>query len=479
MTRGFVACALALAACGSVARLAGKPPARPEPEERDSITRLEIGCNLDYMGDCFELAKLYEHGWRAWADEHRFYNDEEDEEDEDVEYEKNGSPDEVPRVVAYVGRPRRELAPVPAKARALYERLCTVDRVDAACYEAGRMHRDGVGTPVDLATADAWFVHGCDLEEDQACTAHAYALEHGLGVDADVAAGRALMRATCDRGHARACTNAGVPLASGDGVERNDYEAHVLFERACRNNDPLGCHYWAVVIHRSSTSAQQLRRAFDYEVSACHAGVGPACAVAGRLYRGGTEETVEREASDDLTEEERLSYAAELFHKGCELGDADACQGYFLALLDGDGVDQDVRTASRMAEAQCADGHLPSCQSLAYFYELGLGVFQDLKRAEALYRKTCDTLTLDGAGSCSNLAELLADRGDRAQAVVFAHKGCDLGDARGCNTGGMFIVNGSWPGTRAEGVEMIQRACKLAVGADEIADYCGAAAGIR
>lgn len=448
---GLVALALACSSCA---------PRQLRPR-LDPITATERECEQgEELDQCVELGLMYEDGARFEPDKDAAARPR----------KRRRRPPPKPRV----------LVADRARARALFERACSGGE-GLGCFHLGRL-------AADATSADAQYVRGCQLKDLASCTAHALALEHGLGIAADREAGRALMRKTCSDGHPRACVNVGVVEYNENVDTAHRREGQHLIERGCYGGDALGCHYLAQIELPAATTRWELLRLRDKEEEACEHGVAAACAAAGAMFRDGVttlelpqrghEYERERAFEDEDSDRSGLDAerAVELFQHGCALGDPDACQGVFLALVDGDGIAQDVGKATRMAEEQCTAGHLPSCQSLGYFYELGLGVERDVERAESLYRRVCDVGDAAAAGACSNLAELFADRRELEQAVVLARRGCELGDARGCNAGGVFIVTGAWPGDRAEGLAMLQRACDLARSTVDIEEFCAAAA---
>jgi TPR repeat protein len=464
VTRAAALFAVVTAAAAVVAACAAREP-RPLRPRLDPITRAERECDDGELDECIELGLMHEQGARF---------------DPDAADEDEDHDDDRPRKRRRPPPPPRTLVADLARARSLYERVCN-EGEGLGCYHLARLTSDA-------ARVAALHARGCELKEPRACTAHALDLERGTGIPADPDAGRALMRETCFHGHARACVNAGVAAHNENADTAHRGEGKRLLREACAMGDPLGCHYHALVEATAPRTRVELLRLREVHEDACDRGVGAACAVAGAMYRDGVRPTAsergghygdldvyyeysEIEGVEGVADDETRR-AAELFDRGCALGDPDACQGLFLALVDGEGVPADLARAVRMADAQCRAGHVPSCQSFGYFHEEGLGVPQDLARAEALYRQACDAGGALGAGSCSNLAELVAERGELEQAVALSRRGCDLGDARGCNAGGVFIITGAWPGEPDEGRAMIRRACELASSGVDAQEFC-------
>ena len=81
--------------------------------------------------------------------------------------------------------------------------------------------------------------------------------------------------------------------------------------------------------------------------------------------------------------------ASTSFARGCDLGDARACNNVGDALAYGDGVGRDVESAAAAFLKACRLGEALGCANLGYMAEYGEGVARDVARARTLYRQAC------------------------------------------------------------------------------------------
>ena len=100
-----------------------------------------------------------------------------------------------------------------------------------------------------------------------------------------------------------------------------------------------------------------------------------------------------------------MKQAAELYHRACEGGDAQACNNLGASYADGAGVVKDLSRAIDLYRRACDAQNEYGCRNLATKYEYGSGVAKDLSRALTLYRTACD---LKHEGACDAVKRLAA-----------------------------------------------------------------------
>ncbi len=174
----------------------------------------------------------------------------------------------------------------------------------------------------------------------------------------------------------------------------------------------------------------------------------------------------------------------------CGLGDRGACVTYSIALEGGRGGPKDLVEATRIARDLCAQDYGPGCTQLAtlgegavdralveracslgdpagcihlaFMYEEGEGVPQDVARGAALHDKAC---AMGEPIACVNAAWLYDLDGpiepkNPARAVAVYAKACDEGAAVGCNNLAHHLFLGTvLPRDPKRGLELYERAC--------------------
>ena len=87
----------------------------------------------------------------------------------------------------------------------------------------------------------------------------------------------------------------------------------------------------------------------------------------------------------------------------CDAGDAAACDHLAFMYQYGDGVTQDLTRAVSLFQQACDGGDMPGCNNLGFMYEMPLGVTQDFARARSLFQQACDGGEMSG---CYNLGAM-------------------------------------------------------------------------
>jgi TPR repeat protein len=130
---------------------------------------------------------------------------------------------------------------------------------------------------------------------------------------------------------------------------------------------------------------------------------------------------------------EAISY----YNKGCGLEMDKACEDVLKLYAkmahmyeSGEGFAQSYSEAASYYDKACEGGIYESCQSLSNLYVKGLGVKQNLPKAQSLIERSC-TAT-DNGGECYQFAVAFLDVGDRAKAEQFFTLGCDKNHMNSC-----------------------------------------------
>lgn len=122
-------------------------------------------------------------------------------------------------------------------------------------------------------------------------------------------------------------------------------------------------------------------------------------------------------------------YALPYLQKSCQYGIKEACFEYALC--------HEVLGAYTNAfdsyKQSCDKGFMPSCYNLAMLYTQGLGVAQNIEKANRIFFETCAN---NEEQSCYNIAisykHGIGVKADRLQAKHFFQKACELGMELGC-----------------------------------------------
>ncbi len=164
----------------------------------------------------------------------------------------------------------------------------------------------------------------------------------------------------------------------------------------------------------SETEFQPLRKQFEQK---CEAGNLEACGYAGTLYK---HPTVFGANASDKDYKKVLYY----YKKACNGNDYIACSDLGIMYENGEGVKKDYKKAIELFDKACNSGIEYGCNNLGKMYAYGKGVKIDITRAMGYFRRACDASSWM---ACGNFASLLEDGSDRARAVQYYQKACELG----------------------------------------------------
>ncbi len=274
-----------------------------------------------------------------------------------------------------------------------------------------------------------------------------------------------MLSEACSLDDARACAFAGRLWLDGRGVSPDVHRGITMLLHACDGGVAMACAVmvrWLGVSNnaRAMEDAQPLLARVEAQHT-CLVGQADACFQVGVLFYYGRESFPR-----DRTR------ASKSFARGCDLGDARACNNVGDALAYGDGVGRDVESAAAAFLKACRLGEALGCANLGYMAEYGEGVARDVARARTLYRQACragdtygclhvDLLAAEDAGAPREPTSALAhwrsacERGRNARACAFVgvmyedgpngvardeakslqamSRACDLGESRACD----------------------------------------------
>ncbi len=255
-----------------------------------------------------------------------------------------------------------------------------------------------------------------------ACTA--FAQKNSDGTVANRRAALIAYRYACHQGDADACTELAIALGDTQAKQRQILTA---LEKGCEGGNAEAC-----VKFGDSLPPYQ---ATDYYQRACDGSNGDGCW------------HVAMQVRDLWRIESKLQLAFDLESKGCEMGSANACAAAGQALLFGSGIEQDTARGLKLLTDTCTPKVGVGCLRLARMYETGIGVGQDLAKANEYY----ETASLHNAEPVANSA---------ATAYVVYVDGCNQGDALGCYNAGFALAEGiDVPRNITTSREFFQQAC--------------------
>jgi len=145
-------------------------------------------------------------------------------------------------------------------------------------------------------------------------------------------------------------------------------------ESACTNGVAKACFRLGELASRNKDPAGQFR----YYAAACNAHVGLAC-----VYLG---QSVEPDPNKRAA---WLKQSVKEFESSCNTNDAEGC--YYLGISErGVGIESDATRAQQLYARGCELGNLEACTNEAGLHMQGKGVSRDMARAAKLYATACE-----------------------------------------------------------------------------------------
>ncbi len=330
------------------------------------------------------------------------------------------------------------------------------DKDGAACAAAAEAAFNGYnGTPMDLAKSFALSGKACELGDGFGCALLGMHYQDGRGGPWDHGKAIATYEKACALGAGVGCYNLESMYVGGHGtvVDRAKGEAlhakaRAAWDAACHGSAPRWCTNLAFIVETDGEITDDKRRAaLALTERACAANVAVGCGQAARIQ-------IELHAIDPI------AYIAKL-ESVCNAGDGGACAMAGLDLLLGEnGVTKDEVRGRALLRRACDRGDKMGC------FEAALaGIEQVPRDTDAItrdFQAACDR----GYGrGCIAIGRDLAKRELGAQALPYAERACQIGQAEGCAfAAGTYLAGKDVPKDDAKGMTWAREACSQGVG---------------
>jgi hypothetical protein len=263
-----------------------------------------------------------------------------------------------------------------------------------------------------------------------------------------------MCQAECDKKVATSCTHLGEMYEWPIALKYDPVKAQSLFTTACELGDAEGCDHAGGALLAGRGMPVDRKEAFRLLNLACNSGYSGSCMTLAAEIKAGR-------ADGDADKLEQVALAMAI--RGCDAGNDTAC-GSVMDFYRKDGAFPDEKKfpAARdrfldMERAYCEQGIVGRCGILAlYTY-----VYLDKKTGLPLLEQAC---TAGDAVICWVLVHIAWDKetkeGDR-QAVVYAERGCSLGDPEACGQLGLIFLRGlgGYVVDAARGVKLLEYGC--------------------
>lgn len=298
----------------------------------------------------------------------------------------------------------------------------------------------------------------CAGSPAQECTENALSAWSEAEDEGSLACVARMLAEACSLDDPRGCAFAGRLWLDGRGVSRDVHRGLDMLLQACDGGVAMACAVmarWLAVESnvRDMEDAQPLLVRVEAE-RACLGGQADVCFQVGVFFYYGREAFLRDRAK-----------ASRSFARGCDLGDARACNNVGDGLAYGDGVNRDVESAAAAYSKACRLGEPLGCANLGYMAEHGEGVPRDVARARTLYRQACRAGDVYG---CLHVDMLAAeDAGaprEPLRALAHWRLACEAGrNPRACAFVGVLYEDGPVGLARdeAKSLQAMSRACEL------------------
>lgn len=253
----------------------------------------------------------------------------------------------------------------------------------------------------------------------------------------DYAKAAKLWDEACRGGNATGCFELAIMYRDGEGMKVDEAKMLSLYEQACKGQDGRGCFNLSFVYAEGRGVAKDAGRATAYLQQGCDAKFMPACANLGSAYSMGAGVTKD------------FDRAVAEFTKACDNGAGPACFS-LSALYDGHEksvVREDPALANVALAKGCDLGEADACQNLGYHYRVGYGVPRNQLRSASLYSAACDNATSVDCVMLSRkwfVADVprypASDVSDQYREVAGIYRAaCDDRFAQGCLSLGLLV----------------------------------------
>ncbi len=312
-----------------------------------------------------------------------------------------------------------------AKAFEALKRGCDLGST-IACVNSGGLMYLGHGAKKDRPGAHGLFDKACAAGDPSGCgeSGSLYQTDY-IEQPADLVKAYSNLAEACKSGELDACANADELLAQGKGTTKDEAAALADITSLCEHKKvPFACYSYGDIIlmdaqPKRTTDVEgfkaSVERAKKLISDSCDAN-GFGCAYLARSYY----------PTDPSTQ-------FNLFQKGCDKGQLDACGGLAQSYEQAKGTEKDVGKAIELYQKGCDGGYPFSCARLGVAYLEGWKQ-KDAERGAALSKEACGDAEPTG---CSNYAVCL-DSGvgvaiNPSEAVLYYKRACALGNTDACH----------------------------------------------
>lgn len=337
------------------------------------------------------------------------------------------------------------------------DKACNLGRA-FSCVEAGKIIMSGfnikeTGSKRDIAAKR--FERGCDLLKASSCLLLAKIYVDETSPEAlDYTKAREFYFKACNLADRDACSLLGEMYAAGHGGELDLNKAADLYLMSCDMNDGDGCTFLGRMHEMGKGSGINYERARDFYLKGCELKDGNGCRFLSNLQLQGTGDkfgAIESLAlgceysdlkscselpkllrSNDLDNSQK-TFAFDKINNLCQSDNQELCAWVALFYEQGLSVEQDIKKAIKMYEVGCESAYSWSCDKLGYIYLTGKIVETDIDQSVYYYEKACN---LKRSQSCVMLGyqyyigTTLPKNPEKSQ--YFQKAACDLQDWTGC-----------------------------------------------
>ena len=221
-------------------------------------------------------------------------------------------------------------------------------------------------------------------------------------------------------------------------IETNESDALVLLRKACKENDPAGCF---MLGERSEPEIanglydKACKNGFNVACAKqeCMANRSAACLSMAKTYETNTPFL----ANPSLS----VSY----YDKACQLGNETGCVGRAKALIEGNGIEQNIEKGLTLIKTNCSTKKVAGCTMMGDFHHQGkYQLKHSLKIAYQMYGLGCNGGNQDACVSQAKM--LLANKvikPDKALARDLLNKACKENQIEGCHQLAVMLDTGN------------------------------------
>lgn len=426
------------------------------------------------------------------------------------------------------------------KAEELFSRSCQLG-LGKGCSNQALIMLDRASNFEQSKEVVTLYEKGCTLGSSDSCRWLGQHFEEGLGTARDETQAAKYYELACISYHPEACDKLGLLYAEGRGVKQNAEKANALFEKACKAENPFSCYNLAAALE--AQTPPNLERARSLLSKSCVYGSGRACFTYGLWQENGKGGGIDTGSSLQsygrgceleygpaclnggivAYKNSSFTQAANLYERGCNLGEMGACASFALLLESGEGVAannilavqyyqkacdagdrkscdrflllqgdieslyqkctkqsdgkacydaalryeqgkfnvQNLASAVELAEIGCQKKYYRSCSKLAYYNLEGLGIDQNEKRAFELYKWACDQKESTGCHALGLLyTEGRSVEKNSQTGARYLSLACELGQGSSCGVMALLYRMQTPPNIQ-EALRSAQKGCQV------------------